>query len=75
MLKYARLWVEMAIDGNFAAYVEFANERDVLIRPKVKYEWLTLKCTHYRMFGHTQENCKNKDIQRKEWRVKAQAQP
>ncbi|KAJ8422865.1 LOW QUALITY PROTEIN: hypothetical protein Cgig2_031642 [Carnegiea gigantea] len=31
VLRYARLLVEMPIDGNFPEYIEFANEKDVLI--------------------------------------------
>ena len=52
MLKYARLLVEMPMDGSFADYIEFANEKDVLIRQKVVYEWLPIKYTHCGMFGH-----------------------
>ncbi|KAJ8419993.1 hypothetical protein Cgig2_031557 [Carnegiea gigantea] len=49
MLKYARLLVEMPLDGNFPEYIEFVNEKNVLIRQKVKCEWLPLKCSHYRI--------------------------
>ena len=65
MLRYARLLVEMPIDGNFPDYIEFANEKDVLIRQKVIYEWLPHKCAHCRMFGHTQESCRKKEGQMK----------
>ena len=50
MMKYARLLVEMPLDGNFPEYIEFANEKDILIRQRVKYKWLPLKCSHCRMF-------------------------
>jgi len=55
MIKYARLLVEMPLDGNLPEYIEFANEMDMLIRQGVKYEWLPIKCTHCRMFGCTQD--------------------
>ena len=35
MLKYARLLVEMPLEGKFPYYIEFANEKGVLIRQKV----------------------------------------
>ena len=72
MLKYARMLVEMHIDGPFSEYIEFANEKDILLRQKVHYEWLPIKCTYYKMFGHTQELYKKKDTSRKEWRIKTQ---
>ncbi|KAJ8420948.1 hypothetical protein Cgig2_017687 [Carnegiea gigantea] len=65
MMKYARLLVELPLDGNFLEFIEFANEKDVLIRQRVKYEWLPIKCTNCGMFGHTQEDCRKKDTQRK----------
>jgi len=70
MLKYARMLVEMHIDGPFPEYIEFANEKDILLRQKVHYEWLPLKCTYCKMFGYTHENCKKRDNSKKEWRVK-----
>jgi len=66
MMKYARLLMEMPLDGNFPEFIEFANKKDVLIRQSVKYEWLPIKYTHCRMFGHTQEDYRKKDTQRKE---------
>ncbi|KAJ8419834.1 hypothetical protein Cgig2_030511 [Carnegiea gigantea] len=51
MLKYARLLVEMPLDGSFPDYIEFANENNVLIRQP-------LKCCHCKMFGHTVEHCR-----------------
>ena len=72
MLKYARMLVEMHIDGPFPEFIEFANEKDVLLRQKVQYEWLPIKCTYCKMFEHTQELCKKKNTARKEWRIKTQ---
>ena len=44
MLTYARILVEMPLEGNFPDYIEFANEKNVLIRQKVIYESLPLNC-------------------------------
>ena len=65
MLRYARLLVEMQLEGQFPEYIEFTNEKNVLIRQKVVYEWMPLKCTYCKMFGHLQENCRKQitDIQ------------
>jgi len=71
MLKYARLMMEMPLERQFPDYIEFANEKGVLIKQKVLYEWLPIKCDHCKIFGHTQEQCRKKEDQRKEWRVKA----
>lgn len=70
MLKYARIMIEMQLDGEFPEYIEFINERGVLIRQKVNYEWMPLKCDHCHMYGHLQESCRKKEA-RKEWRIKA----
>ena len=58
MLRYARLLVEMPLEGQFLEYIEFANEKGLLLRQKVIYEWLPIKCAQYKMFGHTQEHCR-----------------
>ena len=38
MLKYARLLVEMPLEGHFPDYIDFANEKNVIIRQKIVYE-------------------------------------
>ena len=75
MLNYVRLLVQMHIDGPFPEYIEFANEKDVLIRQKVHHEWKPTKCTYCKMFGYTLEQRKKKNHTKKEWRVKAQVPP
>ncbi|KAJ8437064.1 hypothetical protein Cgig2_025911 [Carnegiea gigantea] len=61
----------MSLEGQFPEYIEFANEKGILLRQKVIYEWLPIKCDQCKMFGHTQEQCKKQEKQKKEWRVKA----
>ncbi|KAJ8424909.1 hypothetical protein Cgig2_001552 [Carnegiea gigantea] len=75
MLRYARLLIEMPLDGKFPEYVEFANEKGVIIRQMVQYEWLPIKCAYCKMYRHSQEECRKKNPQRKEWRVKAPTAP
>ncbi|KAJ8444542.1 hypothetical protein Cgig2_000821 [Carnegiea gigantea] len=72
-IRYARLLVEMPIEGPFPDHVDFFNEEGVLIRQQVTYEWVPSKCTHCAMLGHTEEVCKKKKgVVRKEWRKKTQ---
>ena len=51
MLRYARVLVDMRIEGSFPEFIEFFNEHEVLIRQPVKYEWIPTKCLHCEMFG------------------------
>ena len=69
MLKYARSFVEIPLEGNFPDFTEFANEKYVIIRQKVVYEWKPIQCTHCKMFGHTGEDCRNRVPYRQEWRA------
>ena len=68
MLRYARLLVEMPIEGPFPEHIELFNDDGVLIRQPVSYEWVQTKCTHCAMLGHTEEVCKKKNVIRTEWR-------
>ncbi|KAJ8421923.1 hypothetical protein Cgig2_025978 [Carnegiea gigantea] len=76
MIKYARLMIEVPIEGPFPDFVEFFNDEDILIRQQVQFEWKPIKCTHCSMYGHTEEICKKKVGQRMEWRpVQSKQQP
>ena len=68
VLRYARLLVEMPINGPFPEYIEFFNDEDILIRQQVTYEWVPTKCTHCAMLGHTEDVCKKKGVIRTECR-------
>ncbi|KAJ8430097.1 hypothetical protein Cgig2_022699 [Carnegiea gigantea] len=67
-IRYARLLIEMPLEGPFLQHVEFANEHDMIIRQPVNYEWLPPKCTHRQMFGHEAEHCKKKAGTKRLWR-------
>ena len=67
-IRYARLLVEMTIEGPFPEQIDFFNEEGILIRQSVTYEWIPSKCTHCDMLGHTEAVCKKKGEVRKEWR-------
>ncbi|KAJ8440382.1 LOW QUALITY PROTEIN: hypothetical protein Cgig2_019371 [Carnegiea gigantea] len=68
MIQYARLLIEVPIEGPFPDYVDFFNEKGQLIRQQVQFEWKPTKCTHCHMLGHTNDICKKKKEIRKEWR-------
>ncbi|KAJ8419375.1 hypothetical protein Cgig2_022175 [Carnegiea gigantea] len=68
VIRYARLLIEMPIEGPFPDHIEFFNEEGILIRQLVTYEWIPSKCTHCAMLGHTEEVCKKKRIICTEWR-------
>jgi len=68
MIRYARLLIEMPIEGPFPDHIEFFNEAGILIRQPVTYEWIPTKCNHCAMLGHTEEVCKKKSVTRIEWR-------
>jgi len=68
VIKYARLLIEMEIDGPFSNYIEFFNDEDIHVRQEVRHEWVPTKCSHCAMFGHTDEVRKKKTKERKECR-------
>lgn len=68
MLKYARVLIEMSLDGPFPDTIEFINDNGVLIRQVVTYEWKPTKCNHCNMLGNEEDACKKKGVIRKVWR-------
>ncbi|KAJ8419812.1 hypothetical protein Cgig2_000653 [Carnegiea gigantea] len=68
MLKYARLLIDIFLEGPFPDYIDFFDEEEVLITQKVIYEWKPIKCTHCHMFGHEAIDCKKRKEVRTEWR-------
>ncbi|KAJ8437367.1 hypothetical protein Cgig2_006449 [Carnegiea gigantea] len=68
MLKYARLLIEVNLEGLFPEFMEFINENGVLTRQQVKFEWVPTKCSHCLMYGHEETFCRKKERVRKEWK-------
>ena len=69
MLRYTRMLVEISLEGDFPDFIEFANEKDVIIRQKVVYEWKPIKCTHSKVFGNIREDCRKLVSHRQDWRA------
>ncbi|KAJ8432712.1 hypothetical protein Cgig2_009770 [Carnegiea gigantea] len=63
-IKYARLLIEVNLEGPFPEFVEFINENG----KQVKFEWLPTKCNHCLMYGYEETFCRKKERVRKEWR-------
>ena len=74
MIQYARLLIEVPIEGPFPDHVDFFNEKSQLLRQPVQFEWKPTKCTDYHMLGHTTADCKKK-VTCQEWRPKEAANP
>ncbi|KAJ8419417.1 hypothetical protein Cgig2_003643 [Carnegiea gigantea] len=67
-LRYARLLIDIPLADDFLKYIEFANDKNVLVRQQVLYEWKPIKCTHCKMYGRLEEGCRKKQRVRREWR-------
>ena len=59
-LGYARMLVEMPIEGPFPKHIDFVNDNDQVVRQLVRYEWKPTRCNHRRMQGHEEANCRKK---------------
>ena len=69
MLRYERLLIEVTLGEEFPDYVEFANDKNVIVRQPVHYEWKPIQCKNCKMCGHTKDNCRKKASIKKVWRV------
>ncbi|KAJ8427494.1 hypothetical protein Cgig2_028165 [Carnegiea gigantea] len=70
VLGYARILVEMPVEGPFPEYIDFVNDSDRVVRQFIRYEWKPTRCNHCRMLGHEEANYRKKPNLRQEWRVK-----
>ncbi|KAJ8439003.1 hypothetical protein Cgig2_012999 [Carnegiea gigantea] len=68
-LNDARLLIDISLDEPFPEYVDYINDRGLVTRQNVKYEWLPLKSNHCSMFEHLEADCKRKRVIRQEWRT------
>ncbi|KAJ8419236.1 hypothetical protein Cgig2_013533 [Carnegiea gigantea] len=62
--------IDIPLKEEFPEYIEFANDKDVLIRQSVLYEWQPIKYKHCHMYSHLEDQCRKKQAPRKVWRVK-----
>ncbi|KAJ8421817.1 hypothetical protein Cgig2_023810 [Carnegiea gigantea] len=69
MLQYARLLIEVSLEGTYPDYVEFVNDFNVVVKQMVKFEWMPVKCGHCQMLEYKEQECRKKGTTRMEWRV------
>lgn len=57
-MQYARVLVELSIDGEFYDTVSFTNEDDELMTVTVEYNWKPSKCSKCKQLGHLENDCR-----------------
>lgn len=70
ILSYARLQIDIKLNSSFPEFIDFVDERGVLVRQSVNYEWRPLKCDTCKMYGHATLDCRNKLGAKWVWRPK-----
>ncbi|KAJ8427758.1 hypothetical protein Cgig2_006426 [Carnegiea gigantea] len=63
-IQYCQALVEVLIEGPFPKHIDFVNDRDIV----------PIKCNHYYLLGHEQQECRKKGKPRQEWRKVPQPQ-
>ena len=69
MFNYARILVDMELNGAFPESVTFIDENGIVIDQMVFFEWKSLKCSKCAMYGNVDEECR-KTGAKKVWRRK-----
>ncbi|XP_074318645.1 uncharacterized protein LOC141655464 [Silene latifolia] len=76
-LGYARVMVELMVDQELPAQVAFKDEKGMVIRVDIEYEWSPVKCKKCQGMGHEMEHCRKgnqgdegKKPVKQVWRVK-----
>uniref|UniRef100_A0A803NMD7 Reverse transcriptase domain-containing protein n=1 Tax=Cannabis sativa TaxID=3483 RepID=A0A803NMD7_CANSA len=74
-LNYPRILIEVSMNQELPATVEFGDENGCNVLVGVHYEWKPVTCGHCSGLGHTTEVCRKKNETRKEWIVKEDKRP
>ncbi|KAL9233025.1 hypothetical protein vseg_008068 [Gypsophila vaccaria] len=70
-LGYARVMVEVTVDGRFPDIVAFNDENGELVQIKVEYEWKPITCGKCNQLGHHTDLCRKGPVpQQKEGATK-----
>ncbi|XP_062103951.1 uncharacterized protein LOC133815081 [Humulus lupulus] len=59
MVRFARVLVEMEISDDPPFVIYFVNEKGQVQEQYVEYEWLPIKCSNCKGYGHNMAECKN----------------
>lgn len=57
-LLFARVLIEMKLDGGFPETLAFTNEDNELVTFPVTYDWKPIVCDKCKQISHTREQCK-----------------
>ncbi|XP_074292926.1 uncharacterized protein LOC141619804 [Silene latifolia] len=57
-LGYARVMVELMVDHELPAHIAFKDEKVLIIRVDIEYEWRPIKCKKCQGMGHEMEHCR-----------------
>jgi len=57
-MNFARLIIEVKIDGELSYIIEFVNAQGLLMQQEVKYEWKPIKCIDCNFFEHGLTKCR-----------------
>ncbi|XP_074318592.1 uncharacterized protein LOC141655409 [Silene latifolia] len=57
-LRYARVMVELMVDQELPAQIAFKDEKGMVIRVDIEYEWRPVKCKKCQGMGHEMEHCR-----------------
>ena len=52
---YARMLIEMSIEGSFPEHIDLVNYHDRVVRQFVKYEWKPTRCAYCKLIGHEEQ--------------------
>ncbi|XP_062080661.1 uncharacterized protein LOC133785445 [Humulus lupulus] len=69
MIRFARVLVEMEITDDPPFIIHFVNERGQIQEQFVEYEWLPIKCSTCKGYGHNAAECKKTET--KAWVTKS----
>ncbi|XP_062080239.1 uncharacterized protein LOC133784995 [Humulus lupulus] len=69
MIRFARVLVEMEITDDRPFIIHFVNERGQIQEQFVEYEWLPIKCSTCKGYGHNAAECKKTET--KAWVTKS----
>jgi len=59
---YARLLIGEDIGMYLSDKIDLITEKGTLQKQEVFYECKPIKCTHGKMFGHSEKDCKEKNM-------------
>ncbi|KAM6545981.1 hypothetical protein CsatB_026717 [Cannabis sativa] len=69
-LNFPRVLIEVQMDQDLPAFLEFENEFGSITSVGIKYEWKPISCSHCSGIGHAATDCKKKMGGQQQWIIK-----